>query len=105
MSETSLFSVESDERDDVIHLSLVGECDLSTVEALTEALEMARKDGRRVLVDLERLEFLDSTCLRTLLEAYAASPGAPRMTFRRGPKQVMRVFEIAGLMDRFPFED
>lgn len=105
MSGTSLFSVESAEQDDMIHLSLVGECDLSTVEALTDALETAKKDGRRILVDLERLEFLDSTCLRALLEAYAASSDAPPITFRRGPSRVMRVFEIAGLMDRFPFEN
>lgn len=108
MSETSpapIFSVETDAQEDVLHLSLVGECDLSTVEALKDALDTARKDGRRILVDLERLEFLDSTCLRTLLEAHAADPDAPPITFRRGPANVMRVFEIAGILDRFSFEN
>jgi anti-sigma B factor antagonist len=102
---TPLFSIEVVDSGPAIELKLKGDCDLSTADELLEALMQAIGGGRPVIVDLSGLDFLDSSCLRSLLQAYEKSGGDGGLTLRRGSENVMRVFEVTGLLDAFPFEE
>jgi anti-sigma B factor antagonist len=99
-----LFSVDVAETDAATELKLRGECDLSSVDELSERLEAAIAGGKTMVVDLSELSFLDSSCLRALIAAYEQVGRNGRLTLRRGPDNVMRIFEIAGLSDTLPFE-
>lgn len=77
---------------DVVVLALRGEHDLSTAPAVRDELDHAIADGGGIVVDLTETEFIDSSILGVLVEAYrtmvgdgsspaafalAATPGGP----------------------------
>ncbi len=94
------------ERDGEAHIiELIGELDLDGAPRLDEALRDAEAgDATSIIVDLGRLDFIDSTGLRLLVMAAERSDQG-RFSLLRGPKQVQRVFEITDLVDRLPFAD
>ena len=86
-------------------IELVGELDLDGAPRLEEELHRVEaSDAESIVVDLGRLEFIDSTGIRLLLMASERCPDG-RFQILRGPKQVHRVFEITDLADRLPFAD
>jgi anti-anti-sigma factor len=95
-------------RDGPVHsISLAGELDLATAEAVQSALERAeRGDARSIVLDLSRVTFMDSTGVRIVLNAEARSRLAThRLSVRRGRATVQRVFEICGVDALLPFVD
>jgi anti-anti-sigma factor len=64
-------SVDQEEQDGLIVVSVAGELDLATAPRLASRLDALRRNGRppRVLIDLTRLDFCDSTGLRALIGA------------------------------------
>jgi anti-anti-sigma factor len=104
------FEIHQREEERSTTLSVAGELDLSTAPALEHRLNELRadrlgapRDNRRwVVLDLSRLDFIDSTGVRVLFEAihYARSEGW-RLEIRGelGP-QVKQVAELTQL-DRF----
>ena len=54
------------------------------------------------MIDLRGLEFVDSTGLRTLVQAPQAE-GGERISFIKGNEHVQSVFRIAGLLDELQF--
>ena len=54
------------------------------------------------MIDLRGLEFVDSTGLRTLVQA-PQSEGGERVSFIEGNDHVHSVFRIAGLLDELTF--
>ena len=58
-----------EETDGAVSMQLAGELDLESTGRLRSALEAEIERRRAVVVDLSGLEFLDSTGLRTMLEA------------------------------------
>lgn len=96
------FSMETEERDDAVRIALHGEFDIAwsaAVDAELSRLEGA-STGRRIVLDLRGLTFMDSSGLRLIITAHARGrrSGHP-ITVVRGPEQVQHVFEITG-MDR-----
>jgi anti-sigma B factor antagonist len=90
---------------DVVRVCPLGEVDLDTVGQIREQLEHAAASGaRHVVLDLRGVTFLDSTGLRLVLEADAASRGQ-RWEFGLigGPADVQRVFDLTGARARLPF--
>lgn len=88
-------------------IALSGELDLAGVGGLADAVAQATStDVRMIVLDLHRLEFLDSTGIHAILKAERLAT-AKNMGFViiRGPRQVERIFEIAGLADRLVFAD
>jgi anti-anti-sigma factor len=86
-------------------LVLIGELDLETA-AEPENLILSCVDSvTRLTLDLSQLAFLDSTGVRLILfaQGLCRRHGA-EFALVRGPRQVQRVFEIAGLLDRLPFQ-
>lgn len=82
-----------------------GDLDLASAEDLERILtELDRPDVERLVVDLSRLEFVDSTGLRLLLRHHKlATTAGRRLEFVPGPPQVQRVFELVGVLDRLHF--
>jgi anti-sigma B factor antagonist len=86
-------------------IELIGELDLDGAPRLEEELRSVEaSDVASIVVDLGRLEFIDSTGIRLLVMACERSEEG-RVSLLRGPKQVHRVFEITDLADRLPFAD
>jgi anti-anti-sigma factor len=94
------------ERDGDTHvIALLGELDVGGAQSLErELLRVEAGDAPAIVIDLGKLEFIDSTGIRLLVMA-AERCGDERLSLRRGPKQVHRVFEITDLADRLPFAD
>lgn len=86
---------------------LRGELDLTSAPELERELrevESSRPD--RLVIDLAGLEFMDSTGLRTLLEARDRSLSQGyALALRRGQRQVQRVLELTRTDEVFEFED
>lgn len=80
----------------------VGELDLGSAPRLREAI--AGTDGDDLVVDLRRVEFMDSTGLLTLARAAddAASRGATVRVIT-GPPKVDRLFDLTEKRSRFAF--
>jgi anti-sigma B factor antagonist len=100
------FHCDVAERDDAIHLRPRGELDMGSVPILEEELRRARDAGRRLVVDLRELEFMDSTGL-TLLTRWSrgADQDGYALALIRGEDRVHRLFEITGMARYFTFVD
>lgn len=97
-------------RDDGVRVRVEGELDVATAPALEEALKRAEaSDASGIVIDLTGVSFIDSTGLRTLLEAHARDAGGPeearlpRLRITPGSEQAQRLFELAGVLDKLPF--
>jgi anti-sigma B factor antagonist len=90
------FTVSTLARDGLTLVVLGGELDLFTTPRLTEALDAVAGGGRRVVLDLRGLEFMDSTGLAVVLRYHqlAQQAGAFDFVVVRGPEAVDRVFRI-----------
>jgi len=89
-------------------LALAGELDLASVPELDRQLQALEGSipGRRLLIDLGGLDFIDSTGLASMIRAQqSAHANGHRLALRRGQAQVQRLFELTGLIDRFTFEE
>jgi anti-anti-sigma factor len=99
------FRVEVEPERDVVRVCPVGEVDLGTVDEVRAHLEEMQSSGfSRVVLDLRRTTFLDSSGLRLAVEMDAASR-ADGFAFAivAGPPEVQRAFELTGLTSRLPF--
>jgi len=90
-----------------IELSLAGELDLVSAPQLeSELMAVESPEAGEVLIDLAEIEFVDSTGLRVLLGAAKhADATGHKLLVRHVGGQARRLFEIAGVMDQFSFED
>jgi anti-anti-sigma factor len=89
-------------------IALSGELDISGAPALDQEIETlaGNPDVRRVILDLRRLEFLDSSGLRVVALADRRLSAAGRtLALVAGIESVQRVFEITRLVERLDFID
>jgi anti-sigma B factor antagonist len=88
-------------------LSVKGEVDVYTAPRLRERLvELVSQGHRRVVVDLERVEFLDSTGLGVLvggLKRLRSNDGDMGLVCTQS--RILKVFEITGLTKVFSIYD
>jgi anti-sigma B factor antagonist len=86
----------------VVHL--VGEIDMTARQDLEATLAQATGHPRMV-VDLSRTTFIDSTGLKALVAAWRTQTDAGREMVLRDPSpEVVRTIEFAGLGGTFPIE-
>jgi len=89
---------------DRVILALAGELDMASVEQLRAAIERETTNDKAMLVlDLQQLQFIDSTGLRAILTTlercrehgreFAITPGSP---------QVQRLLSVAGVAEHLP---
>ena len=77
--------------------------DHHSFRSLLDALKASR--GRHHVLDLSRLEFLDSAALGMLLIADDEAKGAGwTLTLRRPPAQIARLMELAAMETLFTIE-
>lgn len=91
-------SVVSTETDGITVLGLRGEVDYQSVGALTRAMPAADPEGRRVVVDMSGVTFMDSSGVNALIAAHQAMQGAHgwlRLAGVRGA--VLRTVQLVGL--------
>ena len=102
-----ILEVTTAERDGFVHVSLLGELDLSTVGKVQEELRrVERSSPPTVVIDLSRVTFLDSTGLRCIVTAdERARDEGRRLVIVRGPDPVQRVFSITRLEERLEMVD
>lgn len=80
-------------------LALRGEADVATLAALVEALARITADGSGdVLVDLSRIDFMDTATVRAVLGARDVLAGdGRRLTFRSPSRVAGRILAVFGL--------
>lgn len=93
--------------DGTVSLALEGELDLAGAHQMEASLTAAEQNQpARLVVDLSRLQFIDSTGLRLLLQADArAKERGYELVLRPGEQAVQRVFEVTGALAILRFED
>jgi anti-sigma B factor antagonist len=84
--------------DGAVRLSLIGELDLAASQGLQLRLRELKTERAAVRLDLSRLEFVDSTGLRTLIKGAedAQRDGWQLEVERNVTPQVGRVIELVG---------
>jgi anti-sigma B factor antagonist len=97
------FAIDEQRRGDTVVLTLHGELDLASVDEVRTRLDALREDGAPVLLDIDELDFMDSSGLRLMLDAAEASDavGWP-FSLTHGPEQVKRLFESTCVTERLP---
>jgi anti-anti-sigma factor len=86
------------ERDGALRLALLGELDVWVVEQLTGRLRELHKAGYAVRLDLARLDFIDSSGIREMINAVADSRREGWQLDVQGPltEPVARTIELVG---------
>jgi anti-anti-sigma factor len=96
------FSVEASVNDRRVVLMVAGEVDLASADGLRVDFDRWLTDADTVVVDCAGITFIDSTGLRTFLEASTkAEESGTRFRLAAVPAPVARVFELAGVTDVF----
>jgi anti-sigma B factor antagonist len=87
-------------------LELRGELDLASAPALQRHVAGALALGSgRVVIDVARPEFLDSTGLQVLLYAHRRlRENGQTLSLRRGPRAIQRLFEVTHTVNVVCFE-
>jgi anti-sigma B factor antagonist len=101
----SEFRVEVEPDRDAVRVCPVGEIDFGTVGEVRAQLDELRSAGfGRLILDLRRSSFLDSSGVRLALDACTASAAeGTEFAIVPGPPAVQRTFDVAGLNDQLPF--
>jgi anti-sigma B factor antagonist len=96
------FFCESGRDDDTAWVRPVGELDLDTAPRLEDELAAVRAQGpRRLVLDMRRLTFMDSTGLRLVIRwDTAAREEGFEFAIVPGPEVVQRVLTLTGMDDQ-----
>jgi anti-sigma B factor antagonist len=84
-----------------------GELDLANASTLGAELDRALGDGHgEVVIDMEQLDFIDSTGIALLINAVSRDGENGRLRFIRSKGlAVQRVLDVTGLGQRLPYLD
>jgi anti-sigma B factor antagonist len=101
------FNVETHDGTQAVVIGVTGELDLASSPALEQELERgAASKAEIVVVDLRKLEFMDSTGLSVLVRAHQrATENGQRFGVVKGPQQVQRLLSLTGVADRLTLAD
>jgi anti-sigma B factor antagonist len=98
-----LLVVQQTQDGDCTRLALNGELDLANAHTLELTLHEALHRGDEVVVDMAKLEFLDSTGISMLVMALRA-PHAERLSFLPSESpEVRRLLSLTGMDERLGF--
>jgi anti-anti-sigma factor len=73
-----------------------GELDIGNVDRLTRAIAPDAVPGAHLVLDLSRLEFMDCSGIRALIEILTAIGPDGRLLIKSPSRAVRRVLELAG---------
>jgi anti-anti-sigma factor len=93
---------ETSELDDGYHVELSGELDISSSASVESRLmELERREPRILILDLRRVNFIDSTGLSMIINADGrARKAARRLTIVSGDGVPRRILRTVGLEER-----
>jgi anti-sigma B factor antagonist len=93
------------EESDRYVLVLSGELDISSVAAFeSAAVRLCGLGADEVLIDITKIDFIDSSGLRAILTVKAAcEERGCRFSMSHGSGQAEKLFEVTRLVDRLPF--
>jgi anti-sigma B factor antagonist len=96
------FNVDVHNQDGAVIVSVSGELDLASSQVLETALErITPSDAPLVILDLRKLEFMDSTGLSVLVRGQQrAEDNGQRFGLAGGSQQVQRLLKLTGVADR-----
>jgi anti-anti-sigma factor len=104
LREQPVIAVE--ERDGGVLVRLGGELDLYNADRIREALLGAAKQApARLVLDLEQVEFIDSTVLGALIEARASLPERRGLLLAAPGLETRRALQVSGLDRHLPVHD
>ena len=103
----SPLEIVTEKRDGQTQMALVGELDIASAPRFEEGLaEVERDTPGMLVVDLRRVDFIDSTGLRAVIAAdERARAAGRRFVIIRGPAAVERVFNVTQLDQRLNIVD
>ena len=95
------FRIEVHPERTVVRVAPVGELDLATVSSVQHQLQELRDSGfDRIVLDLRRLTFIDSSGLALLIaEHHIARDNGHDLTLIQGPPAIQRIMQICGVAD------
>ena len=98
-----VFSVDERRHEGTVVLTLRGDLDLASADVVGARLAELRAAGEPALLDIDELDFMDSSGLRLVLDAAEASnaSGWP-FSLTHGPEQVRRLFESTAVTASLP---
>ncbi len=98
----SQFRVDVQRRGRAAVIAVTGELDLATGPELEAQLgDISPSDTEMVVVDLRKLEFMDSTGLSIIVRAHQRLTGAGcELGLVKGSPQVQRLLDLTGVADR-----
>lgn len=101
------FGLDTQDQNGVVRLTLRGELDIGSAGKVEEELRRVEQDAPSLIVlDLRKLEFMDSSGLRVIMAAdQRAREEDRRVAVVQGPDAVRRVFEITRLDERLEIVD
>lgn len=80
---------------DQVVVALAGELDLASAPLLQSEIEAAASNGTMLVLDMQELEFIDSTGLRIILSAHErAQEHGQELALRNVQQQVERLLSI-----------
>ncbi len=99
------FRVEVQPNRDLVRVVPIGELDLATVGELAAQLRELRDAGfKHFVLDLRRLEFIDSSGLHLILQLDSdARKETYEFAIIAGPPAIHRLFELTGAAEHLPF--
>jgi anti-sigma B factor antagonist len=104
--QSDLFEMTERREAETIVVALAGELDFGTASGVQQRLAELRDAQQRVVLDLDRLTFMDSTGIRLVLTACEdAQRTGWRFRVTRGSERVKHVLEAAQVIDRLPYDD
>jgi anti-anti-sigma factor len=103
----SNFSVDVQDGEQAVLIGVSGELDLASSPELERELERGTASGAELLIiDLRKLEFMDSTGLSVLVRAHQkATQSGKRFAIVKGPQQVERLLSLTGVAERLTVVD
>ena len=99
------FEIESCREGGDYILRARGELDLASCPLLKEQIKLAeRTDAARIVIDVNGLDFIDSSGLGVFVAAKRrADRNGRRLRFTRGSGQIAHLFQLTGLDQALPF--
>jgi anti-sigma B factor antagonist len=103
MYELSNIDIDVVARDGMVVVALEGEVDLCAAPELEASLNrVAASHASSIVVDLDRVSFMDSAGVHVLLQFSLSHADGSRLTLTRGSRQVQRLFEVTGVERYLP---
>jgi len=99
MAGDSAFEVRCERRDTTAVVTVSGELDLDSAEALSEVLQSPEAQAPTVVLDLRTVSFIDSSGLSVIVGEHrrSSAAGARFVVAVGGALAVQRLFELTGL--------